>query len=439
MGVAHRRAKSWLERCSLKVLEGEAWLQEARDAEDLAVTAAVEAKRSWEEACAKQLPQPAAAPPAAAGASSLNLSTLLGEDSEVEGLTIVDGPMFSTEGLDLDPADFREWERVKTNLAAGIKAEISKALGSSVEQLAALRAEAKQALRATAAALLQPVPLTGLKKFELLPGAPPRSPVTLPEQRSRDFSRPTYPGLPSTFYGDIFMSAAEELAFDPESYQANLYKVTLYDGRPAPQYGDMFLTEAEEVHFLPVSQPLSGILQLKDQDPQRICELAWRARRSQRARYLQMLRNLESEDHGSWQEELQRQAIACMEAQETLDTRAPQRRVQGGFQVVLPFLRASPPCSVARPRQSGGLRPCPRSDDWLRELFGKFAAFFVFGSCSYWQFCLGFRAQFGFGQYCEEYHLCFDCYEWVSGGVSRMLFQHGGDFHGCFDCSVLDS
>eukprot|EP00959_Pyramimonas_sp_CCMP1952_P212564 4447700-Pyramimonas_sp.AAC.1 len=173
------------------------------------------------------------------------------------------------------------------------------------------------------------------------------------------------------------MSAAEELAFDPESYQANLYKVTLYDGRPAPQYGDMFLTEAEEVHFLPVSQPLSGILQLKDQDPQRraaihhrevlerslrsfaarwipdvssaieasdeahwkghcipfistwlshpllsplvseaaaaaghgnpaiaaldmarrICERAWRARRSQRARYLQMLRNLESEDY----------------------------------------------------------------------------------------------------------------------------------------------
>ncbi|CAK0840793.1 unnamed protein product [Prorocentrum cordatum] len=144
-GVAHRRAKSWLERCSLKVLEGEAWLQEARDTEDLAATAAVEAKRSWEEACAKQLPQPVSAPPAAAGASSLNLSTLLGEDSEVEGLTIVDGPMFSTEGLDLDPADLREWERVKSNLAAGIKAEISKALGSSVEQLAALRAEAKQA------------------------------------------------------------------------------------------------------------------------------------------------------------------------------------------------------------------------------------------------------------------------------------------------------
>ncbi|CAK0819400.1 unnamed protein product, partial [Prorocentrum cordatum] len=229
-GVAHRRAKSWLERCSLKVLEGEAWLHEARDAEDLAVAAAVEAKRSWEEACAKRLPQPAAAPPAAAGASSLNLPTLLGEDSEVEGLTIVDGPMFSTEGLDLDPADLRDWERVKTNLAAGIKAEISKALGSSAEQLATLRAEAKQALRATAAALLQPAPLTGLKKFELLPGAPPRSPVTLPEQRSKDFSRPTYPGLPSTFYGDIFMGAAEELAFDPQSYQANLYRVTLYDG-----------------------------------------------------------------------------------------------------------------------------------------------------------------------------------------------------------------
>ncbi|CAK0911601.1 unnamed protein product [Prorocentrum cordatum] len=135
-GVAHRRAKSRLERCPLK---------EARDAEDLAVTAAVEAKRSWEEACAKQLPQPVAAPPAAAGASSLNLSTLLGEGSEVEGLTIVDGPMFSTEGLELDPADLREWERVKSNHAAGIKAEISKALGSSDEQLAALRAEAKQA------------------------------------------------------------------------------------------------------------------------------------------------------------------------------------------------------------------------------------------------------------------------------------------------------
>ncbi|CAK0886065.1 unnamed protein product, partial [Prorocentrum cordatum] len=250
-GVAHRRAKSWLERCSLKVLEGEARLQEARAAEDLAATAAVEAKRSWEEACAKQLPQPAAAPPAAAGASSLNLSTLLGEDNEVEGLTIVDGPMFSTEGLDLDPADLREWERVKTNLAAGIKAEISKALGSSAEQLATLRAEAKQVSlrtqakrRATAAALLQPVPLTGLERFELLPGAPPRCPLTLPEQRSRDFSRPTYLGLPSPFHGDIFMSAAEELAFDPQSYQASPYKVTLYGGCPAPQYGDIFLTEA---------------------------------------------------------------------------------------------------------------------------------------------------------------------------------------------------
>eukprot|EP00959_Pyramimonas_sp_CCMP1952_P255603 5338958-Pyramimonas_sp.AAC.1 len=65
----------------------------------------------------------------------------------------------------------------------------------------------------------------------------------------------------------------------------------------------------------------------------RICERAWRARRSQRARYLQMLRNLESEDYDSWQEELQRQAMAFMEAPETLDTRAPQRRVQGGFQV----------------------------------------------------------------------------------------------------------
>eukprot|EP00959_Pyramimonas_sp_CCMP1952_P311592 6520967-Pyramimonas_sp.AAC.1 len=50
-----------------------------------------------------------------------------------------------------------------------------------------------------------------------------------------------------------------------------------------------------------------------------------------------MLRNLESEDYDSWQEELQRQAIAFMEALETLDTRAPQQRVQGGCQVVLPF------------------------------------------------------------------------------------------------------
>ncbi|CAK0910101.1 unnamed protein product, partial [Prorocentrum cordatum] len=62
-GVAYRRAKSWLERCSLKVLEGEAWLQEARDAEDLAVAAAVKAKRSWEEAFAN--------PSARAGARGL--------------------------------------------------------------------------------------------------------------------------------------------------------------------------------------------------------------------------------------------------------------------------------------------------------------------------------------------------------------------------------
>eukprot|EP00959_Pyramimonas_sp_CCMP1952_P431304 9033173-Pyramimonas_sp.AAC.1 len=68
----------------------------------------------------------------------------------------------------------------------------------------------------------------------------------------------------------------------------------------------------------------------------RICERAWRARRSQRARYLQTLRYLETGDYDLWQEELQRQSMAFMEALETLDTRAPQRRVQGGFQAVLP-------------------------------------------------------------------------------------------------------
>ncbi|CAK0789511.1 unnamed protein product [Prorocentrum cordatum] len=350
-GVAYRRAKSWLERRSLKVLEGEAWLQEARDAEDLAVAAAVEAKRSWEEACAKQLPQPVAAPPAAAGASSLNLSTLLGEDSEVEGLTIVDGPIFSTEGLDLDLADLREWDRVKNNLAAGIKAEISKALGSSAEQLAALRAEAKQ--------------------------------VSLRMQaKRRDFSKSTDPGLPSTFYGDIFMSAAEELVFDPQLYLANLYKVTLNEGCPT-----------------------------------RICERAWRARRSQRARDLQMLRNLESEDHELWQEELQRQAMALMEALETLDTRAPQRRVQGGFQVAFPFCGRP---HLAAPPDQGSQAPA-------HKYYG------------YWQFGFSFRASFGFGQFCEDCHLCFGHREWVSGGVNRMPFQHGVHFHGCFDGSALDS
>eukprot|EP00959_Pyramimonas_sp_CCMP1952_P038963 815867-Pyramimonas_sp.AAC.1 len=57
----------------------------------------------------------------------------------------------------------------------------------------------------------------------------------------------------------------------------------------------------------------------------------------------------------------------------------------------------------------------------------------------YWQFVFRFRAPFGFGQFCEDHHLCFGRRARVSGGVYRMLFQHGVYFYRCFFDSALDA
>eukprot|EP00959_Pyramimonas_sp_CCMP1952_P408962 8570376-Pyramimonas_sp.AAC.1 len=52
------------------------------------------------------------------------------------------------------------------------------------------------------------------------------------------------------------MRTAEELAFDPQEYLDNLYKLTSKECCPTTLYGD-----------IPASQPLTGILRPKDQDP----------------------------------------------------------------------------------------------------------------------------------------------------------------------------
>eukprot|EP00959_Pyramimonas_sp_CCMP1952_P449181 9405386-Pyramimonas_sp.AAC.1 len=83
-------------------------------------------------------------------------------------------------------------------------------------QLLSLAGQLPLVPRARAAALLPLVQLTGLMKFERQPDALPRNPSTPTELSSRDFRKSTDHRLPYTVYGDIFMSTAEELAFDPQ-------------------------------------------------------------------------------------------------------------------------------------------------------------------------------------------------------------------------------
>eukprot|EP00959_Pyramimonas_sp_CCMP1952_P115276 2409474-Pyramimonas_sp.AAC.1 len=173
--------------------------------------------------------------------------------------------MFSTEGLDLDPRTFAGgsgssptlrlasrprsprrsarqlgssplFERRPSRRPCGCKRSAGGAMAlATVLGLVLLLSVAGQLPldpRAMAAALLPLVQLMGLRKFERQPDAPQRSPSTPTEQRSRDFSKSTDPGLPYTFYGDIFMNTAEELAFDPQEYLDNLYKFTLKECCP---------------------------------------------------------------------------------------------------------------------------------------------------------------------------------------------------------------
>ncbi|CAK0862023.1 unnamed protein product, partial [Prorocentrum cordatum] len=198
-----------LETCARRVVEGEAWLADAKAAEDAAAEAAHQAQRDWEEACAKQLPTPSTPrSETASAATAINLSTLVDEGS----LRFVDGPLFDLEGLEIDETERSDWARIKGELATSAQAKVQEALGPAAQQILKLREEA-QALHAR---------LQAKRPFEPLPEPRPVQLLTRRSVTRKMFSTcdctaaVTYDGSPFPFYGDIFLSKDDELAFFPD-------------------------------------------------------------------------------------------------------------------------------------------------------------------------------------------------------------------------------
>ena len=145
-GIAARRAAKNLEAASLKVIEGEAWLEEAKAEEDAAVLEASKTYKEWQEACAKHAPQPAAA--ASTGDSipdsAINLSALLDASNGGQKISIVDGAAFDVSGLDLDEGEREAWDKLKLQLSSEVEGVLTKALGPTCQNIANLREQAQQ-------------------------------------------------------------------------------------------------------------------------------------------------------------------------------------------------------------------------------------------------------------------------------------------------------